>query len=76
MDRAQKSETIEALKGVFAGAGAVVVTHYAGITVKQMEDLRHRLRLEGASLKVVKNTLVQKALADADAGAHRRAVLR
>ena len=69
MDRAQKSETIEALKGVFAGAGAVVVTHYAGITVKQMEDLRHRLRLEGASLKVVKNTLVQKALADADAGA-------
>ena len=69
MDRAQKSETIEALKGVFAGAGAVVVTHYAGITVKQMEDLRHRLRLEGASLKVVKNTLVQKALVDADAGA-------
>lgn len=69
MDRAQKSETIEALKSVFAGAGAVVVTHYAGVTVKQMEDLRHRLRQEGASLKVVKNTLVQKALVDADAGA-------
>ena len=28
MDRAQKQEAIETLKGVFAGAGAVVVTHY------------------------------------------------
>ncbi len=67
MDRAAKTETIEALKGLFANAGAVVVTHYSGTTVKQMEDLRHRLRQEGAALKVVKNTLVQKALAGADA---------
>jgi len=65
MDRAQKSDAIEMLKGVFANAGAVVVTHYAGTTVKQLEDLRHRLRLEGAAFKVVKNTLVQKALAGA-----------
>ncbi|MDB5493698.1 MAG: hypothetical protein JWP86_1035, partial [Phenylobacterium sp.] len=27
MDRAQKQEAIETLKGVFEGAGAVVVTH-------------------------------------------------
>lgn len=69
MDRAKKSELIETLKSVFADAGAVVVTQNAGITVKQMEDLRHRLRQEGASLKVVKNTLVHKALADAGADA-------
>ena len=62
MDRAQKAEQVEALKGVFAGAGAVVVTHYLGLTVAEMTDLRGRLRKEGASLKVVKNTLVQKAL--------------
>jgi len=65
MDYAKKTETIETLRGVFADAGAVVVSHYAGITVKQMEDLRHRLRQEGATLKVVKNTLAQKALAGA-----------
>lgn len=69
MERAQKSEAIEALKGVFADAGAVVVTHYAGITVAQMEVLRHRLRAEGASLKVVKNRLAQKALNGAGEGA-------
>ena len=62
MDRAQKAESIETLKGVFAGAGAVVVTHYMGLTVAEMTDLRGRLRKEGASLKVVKNRLVQKAL--------------
>lgn len=62
MDRAQKAESIETLKGVFAGAGAVVVTHYMGLTVAEMTDLRDRLRKEGASLKVVKNRLVQKAL--------------
>ena len=50
MDRAGKSETIEELKGVFANAGAVVVTHYMGMTVANMSDLRQRLRQEGATL--------------------------
>jgi large subunit ribosomal protein L10 len=68
MDRAQKADSIEALKGVFADAGAVVVTHYLGLTVAEMSDLRGRLRKEGASLKVVKNRLAQKAM-DGSAGA-------
>ena len=62
MDRAQKQESIESLKGVFADAGAVVVTHYTGLTVAEMTDLRLRLRKEGAAIKVVKNTLALKAL--------------
>jgi large subunit ribosomal protein L10 len=65
MDRAHKAESIETLKGVLADSGAVVVTHYMGLTVAEMTDLRLRLRKEGAALKVVKNTLVQKALAGA-----------
>jgi large subunit ribosomal protein L10 len=69
MDRAQKQESVEALKGVFADAGAVVVTHYMGLTVAEMTDLRGKLREQGASLKVVKNTLVKKAIAEAG-GAH------
>ena len=62
VDRAEKSEAIETLKGVFANAGAVVVTHYLGLTVAQITELRHRLRQEGATLQVVKNTLAIKAL--------------
>ena len=62
MDRAQKQVAIETLKGVFADAGAVVVTHNLGLTVAEMTNLRGKLREQGASLKVVKNTLAQKAL--------------
>jgi len=69
MDRAQKAESIESLKGVFAGAGAVVVTHYMGLTVAEISDLRGRLRKEGATFKVVKNRLAQKALNGAGEGA-------
>ena len=67
MDRAQKAESIETLKGVFADAGAVVVTHNLGLTVADMEDLRGRLRKEGGTFKVVKNRLALKAL-EADEG--------
>jgi large subunit ribosomal protein L10 len=70
MDRAQKQESVEALKGVFADAGAVVVTHYMGLTVAEMTDLRLKLREQGASLKVVKNTLAKKAMHGASDGAH------
>jgi large subunit ribosomal protein L10 len=62
MIRAKKAESIDALRAVFAGAGAVVVTHYQGLTVAEITDLRGRLRREGAALKVVKNRLAQKAL--------------
>jgi large subunit ribosomal protein L10 len=55
MDRAQKADSIEELKGVFAEA-------YLGLTVAEMTDLRTRLRKEGAKLKVVKNRLAQKAM--------------
>ena len=62
MDRAQKAETVEALKSVFAGANMMVVGHYAGLTVADLTVLRGRLRKEGASLKVVKNRLVKLAI--------------
>jgi large subunit ribosomal protein L10 len=70
MERAQKAESIETLKGVFADAGAVVVTHNLGLSVAEISDLRGRLRKEGAAFKVVKNRLAQKALgSDGDAAA-------
>lgn len=69
MDRAQKQATIDTLKGVFADAGAVVVTHNLGLTVAEMTALRGRLREEGAKYQVVKNTLAIKALAGSESEA-------
>jgi len=62
MDRAQKAETVEALKSVFAKAGVMVVGHYSGLTVADLTVLRSRLRKEGGALKVVKNRLVKLAI--------------
>lgn len=62
MDRAQKAQAVEDLRGIFAKSGVVVVSHYAGLTVADMTALRVRLREAGASLKVVKNRLAKIAL--------------
>jgi large subunit ribosomal protein L10 len=62
MDRVQKAESVKELHGLFADAGAVVVAHYAGMTVAQMSDLRSRMRAAGASFKVAKNRLAKRAL--------------
>jgi large subunit ribosomal protein L10 len=62
MDRTQKAEMVQSLNGLFADAGAVVVAHYSGLTVAQMGDLRLRLRKAGASFKVAKNRLAQRAV--------------
>src|SRR5258706_4716672 len=62
MDRTQKAETVESLHGLFAGAGAVVVAHYSGMTVSEMGELRARMRKAGASFKVAKNRLAVRAL--------------
>ena len=65
MDKAGKSAALENLKGVFEGAGVVVVTHYTGLTVAEMTKLRGLLRKDGAHFKVVKNRLAKIALGGA-----------
>ena len=66
MDRAAKQESIEELKGVFKTSGVVVVAHYAGLTVAQMQTLRRQARQAGASVKVAKNRLAKIALEGTD----------
>lgn len=42
----------------------VVVTHYSGLTVSEMGDLRDRMRETGAKFRVTKNRLTRLALKD------------
>ncbi len=62
MDRAEKRELVTDLNAVFANSGSVVVAHYAGITVAQMNDLRSKMREAGGTVKVAKNRLAKIAL--------------
>lgn len=62
MDRAEKKELVATLNAVFKDSGAIVVAHYSGLTVAQMQGLRREMKKAGASVKVAKNRLVKIAL--------------
>ena len=66
MDRAQKAGMVDTLSGMFSNSGVVVVTHYTGLTVAELSDLRGRMREVGANFKVTKNRLAKRALTDTD----------
>lgn len=66
MEKAEKSEFVTELNGIFKEAGSVVVAHYAGITVAQMSELRSKMRIAGGTVKVAKNSLAKIALQGTD----------
>ena len=67
MDRAAKKELVTALNGVFKDTGVVVVAHYSGLNVAQMQTLRRQMKHAGAAVKVAKNRLAKIALEGTDA---------
>ena len=62
MDRAQKEIVVEELSQIFESSGVVVVSHYQGLTVAEMQDLRRQMSLAGGSIRVAKNRLAKIAL--------------
>ena len=67
MDRATKKELVATLSGVFKSTNVVVVAHYSGLNVAQMQTLRRQMRQAGGAVKVAKNRLAKLALEGADA---------
>lgn len=66
MEKAEKREFVAWLNGVFKDSGSVVVAHYSGLTVAQMNDLRSKMRASGGTVKVAKNRLAKIALQGTD----------
>jgi large subunit ribosomal protein L10 len=66
VDRSQKEEQVASLKQTFEESELVVVTHYIGMTMPEMTDLRARMRDAGARFKVTKNRLTRLALQDSE----------
>lgn len=64
MDRTQKQEQIELIGDRFSRSAAAVLTDFRGLDVESMNALRAQFRAEGIEYKVVKNTLIQKAVKD------------
>jgi large subunit ribosomal protein L10 len=66
MNREQKAAAIEEIAGQIQESEAIFAVDYRGITVAQVADLRVKLNESDASLRVVKNTLTERAADQTD----------
>ena len=66
MERAAKRELASTLNGVFSSTSVVVVAHYSGLTVADMQKLRSQMKQAGATVKVAKNRIAKIALEGTD----------
>ena len=62
MNREEKADLLSELNGLFSNADIVVVSHYKGLTVQEVSDLRNRIRKVGAGFRVTKNRIARLAL--------------
>jgi large subunit ribosomal protein L10 len=67
VNRTEKAESVASLKEVFDASKVIVVAHYSGLSVAQMQILRTQMKQAGAHVKVAKNRLAKIALDGSDA---------
>jgi large subunit ribosomal protein L10 len=67
VDRADKKQCVASLTDVFKTTSVVVVAHYSGLSVVQMQALRKQMRAAGATVRIAKNRLVKIALRGTEA---------
>ena len=65
MLRTEKAEAIQGLRDRFDRMSSAVFLDYRGMNVEEVSKLRDVFRAQGIEYRVVKNTLVKQALADA-----------
>jgi len=62
----EKKQIAEDLRDRFSKSAIIVLTHYKGLDVAAMNDLRRKLRAEEIEYQVVKNSILIRASADND----------
>ena len=62
MNKEQKKNYITEMTANFENSEAVLVTHYQGLTVKQLDELRKQMREQGIQFKITKNSITKLAL--------------
>ena len=64
MNKDTKKNYIEEMKKVFSSNEAVMITHYQGLNVIQLDQLRKELRENGILFKITKNRITKLAVKD------------
>ena len=62
MTREQKKVYIDEMSKQFENSKAVMVTHYQGLTMPQIDELRSKMREHGIIFKITKNRITKLAL--------------
>jgi len=62
MTKDQKKVYIEEMTKQFESSKAVMVTHYQGLTMPQIDELRSKMREHGIIFKITKNRITKLAL--------------
>ena len=64
MNKNKKKNYIEEMKDFFSKKSSILVTHYQGLTVNQIDELRDEMRKHGVLFKITKNRITKLALKD------------
>jgi large subunit ribosomal protein L10 len=64
VNREEKTQLLGELHELFSNSEIIVVSHYKGLTVKEISDLRDNIRKVGAGFRVTKNRITRLALKD------------
>ena len=62
MNKDKKKIYIEEMKSFFSKTSSIFVTHYQGLTVKQIDELKAEKRKHGILFKITKNRITKLAL--------------
>ena len=62
MNKEQKKVYIDEMTTQFEKTEAVIVTHYQGLTVTQLDELRGQMRAHGIKFKITNNRITKLAL--------------
>ncbi len=62
MNKGKKKAYIEEMKGFFNKTSSIFITHYQGLSVKQIDALRKEMREHGILFKITKNRITKLAL--------------
>ena len=62
LNKEQKKTYINEMTTQFDSTEAVIVTHYQGLNVTQLDDLRKKMREHGIKFKITNNRITKLAL--------------
>ena len=62
MNKEQKKDYIEKITTQFENSKSIMVTHYQGLTMPQLDELRSKMREHGIIFRVTKNRITKLAL--------------